>query len=70
MTPSGFSIGMILKMYFLRSSAASKELLVKKFKIPSIMNEALDSPGWTLAVIIIACLLLISSKLPGFVIVK
>jgi hypothetical protein len=52
-TPSGFSIGIILKTKeFLRFSASF--VLERRYSIiPSNMKEELDSPGWTLPVITI-----------------
>ena len=49
MTPSTFNIGMILNIKWVRSSSASGVSLVKKSKIPSMIHEALVSPGWTRA---------------------
>ena len=61
-TPSGFSIGTILKIYlFLSSSAIGARGLTasfildvggvrRSFKLPRIVQDAFASPGWTLAV--------------------
>jgi len=62
-TPSGLSIGIILKTkLFLRYFATSSSE-TKNYKIPSTIKEAFDSPGWTLEVITIALLIAISSGL-------
>ena len=57
-TPSGFNIGIILKMYALRKNSASGlDGSVKKSKIPSNIYEDGVSPGCYRAVIIIYFLL-------------
>ena len=48
MTPSTFSMGTILKRYLDRSSEASGA--TRKSSSPFIIQDALDSPGWTLEV--------------------
>jgi hypothetical protein len=63
MTPSGLSIGTILKTkLFLRYLAPSLSL-IKYSRVPCMMNEAFDSPGWTLDVNIMALRTAISSGL-------
>jgi hypothetical protein len=55
MTPSGFNIGIILKIYFyLNILASSLSISVKNIKTPLIIHEPTTSPGWTLADIITA----------------
>lgn len=49
-TPSGLIIGTILRMVRRLSSTASLEEPVMKLRKPYIMQDELDSPGWTLAV--------------------
>lgn len=62
MTPSGFSIGTILKTnLFLKAADEESSLLTRKSMIPSIIYEALDSPGCTQPVNIIAGLSAMSS---------
>ena len=61
MTPSGLSMGMILKTkLFLRYFATSSSE-TRNYNIPSTIKEALLSPGWTLEVITIALRIAISS---------
>lgn len=51
MTPSGLSMGMILKMKFSLKSLATGSSLTRNSKVPFITQLALLSPGWTRAVI-------------------
>lgn len=51
MTPSGLSMGMILKMKFSLKSLATGSLLTRNSKAPFITQLELLSPGWTRAVI-------------------
>jgi hypothetical protein len=49
-TPSGLSIGTILKTkFYLKISASSEFSSVRKSIAPFIIQEPTDSPGWTLA---------------------
>lgn len=47
MTPSGLSMGMILKIKASRRLWATGSLLHKNSRVPFITQLALDSPGWT-----------------------
>ena len=47
MTPSGLSMGTILKTKVLRRNWACSSSLTKKSMTPFIRKDALDSPGWT-----------------------
>ena len=47
MTPSGLSIGTILKTNLSLNIFAGSSLLTKYWIRPSITNELFDSPGWT-----------------------
>lgn len=47
MTPSGLSMGMILKTKVSLRLWATKSLLHKNSRVPFIIQLALDSPGWT-----------------------
>ena len=49
-SPSGFSMGTILKTYCSLNAAAAMLSAVRKSKIPCIIQEELLSPGCTLAV--------------------
>ena len=49
-TPSGFSMGTILKMNFSRSSRAQALGPVRKSRTPCIIHDDGVSPGWTRAV--------------------
>ena len=55
MTPSGFSIGTILKIYLSLSSAATSDSPVKKWRMPLMIHELGVSPGWTRALNTITC---------------
>ena len=54
MTPSGFSMGMILKTKLSRRIWASSESPVRKSRQPFIIQLALVSPGWTRLLITMA----------------
>lgn len=63
MTPSGLSIGTILKTkLFLRYLAPSSSL-TRYSRVPCIIKDALLSPGWTQDVNIMALRIAISSGL-------
>jgi len=61
MTPSGLSIGTILKTKLFLKYLAPSSSLIKYSNVPYIIKEAFDSPGWTLEVKTIARLTAISS---------
>ena len=48
-TPSGLSIGTILKIRFCRRVTATSSALSKNWISPRIIYEEFDSPGWTRA---------------------
>lgn len=61
MTPSGFNIGIILKTKLFLKYFAPSSSLTRYSKVPCMIKEALDSPGCTLEVKIMARLTAISS---------
>ena len=61
MTPSGLSIGTILKTKLFLNNLAPSSLHTKYSNVPYIMNETLLSPGCTLDIKMIALLFAISS---------
>ena len=63
MTPSGLSIGMILKTKLFLRYLATSSSETRNYRIPSTIKDAFDSPGCTLDVITIALLIAISSGL-------
>ena len=74
MTPSGLSIGMILKTKLFLRYLATSSSETRNYRIPSTIKDAFDSPGCTLDVITIASglelkfvMIAISQSLPAIV---
>ena len=74
MTPSGLSIGMILKTKLFLRYLATSSSETRNYRIPSTIKDAFDSPGCTLDVITISSglelkfvMIAISQSLPAIV---